>query len=200
MSVEALVRRTQEGDQLALEKLYRLLSDRYFHWIRQKIRNFHDAEDIFQEVFLKLWKTYLNPAKNFWQGEAQFFSLFNSIVRSVLIDVIRQKNQTVPLQAEEERIEDYDALLFHEDRLSPGIRKRIEAILTAQERKVWEGYLALVEAFPACHTLGKHERTRLLQEYTGLKGNAFYIVHSRMKAKIESVLREYCLIRAEEGK
>lgn len=54
--INALVKKTQSGDQAAFSALYDEFSQRLYAFIRMKVSGTEQAEDILQEVFLKAWK------------------------------------------------------------------------------------------------------------------------------------------------
>ncbi|MFA7330811.1 MAG: sigma-70 family RNA polymerase sigma factor [Candidatus Delongbacteria bacterium] len=55
MDEQELIRRAQAGDQQAFEGLMRLYQRRVMGLIRSFVRNADDAQDVFQDVFLRVW-------------------------------------------------------------------------------------------------------------------------------------------------
>lgn len=53
---EELIARLKKGNSDAFEKIFRLYSDRLFRFARSYFHTNEDAEEIIQDVFLKLWK------------------------------------------------------------------------------------------------------------------------------------------------
>jgi RNA polymerase sigma-70 factor (ECF subfamily) len=51
---EALVQRIRGGDTAAFDALYRRYGRRLFSYIRRHVRDLHQAEDLYQEVFLSV--------------------------------------------------------------------------------------------------------------------------------------------------
>jgi len=184
-----IVRNARKGDKEALAYLYSLLRQRFLPRIRRRLRDAHAAEDVFEEAFVKLYENYILSKKECWRGEGQFLRLFSKILHTTAVDHGR-KEKVLPEKENEEAF-----LGFWEEDYShwQKIKTKAEAILVGQEKRVFQGYVAAIEAFPRAHTLKKHERLRLVQEYSGLKGNAFHIAHHRMKKKLEEVLRTYHL-------
>jgi len=56
MDVEKLIDKAKTGDTDAFEALYDLYSDRIFRYIRIKVQHQQQAEDLLQEVFIKVWR------------------------------------------------------------------------------------------------------------------------------------------------
>lgn len=61
------IRKTKEGDRDAFEYLYRNYCSKVYQFTRLYITSTHDAEEIVQEVFLKLWEVHhlLDETKSF---------------------------------------------------------------------------------------------------------------------------------------
>lgn len=55
MDEAELIQRAQGGDQVAFEGLVRLYQRRVMGLIRSFVRNADDAQDVFQDVFLRVW-------------------------------------------------------------------------------------------------------------------------------------------------
>jgi DNA-directed RNA polymerase specialized sigma24 family protein len=188
--LEEMVRGARKGDREALAGLYCFLRQRFLPRIGRMVRNAHAAEDVFEEAFVKLYATYILSPKECWRGEGQFLRLFSEIIRTTAIDSIIRTGKVLPEKGNEE-----DSPVFWEEAYSPWreLKEKAEAILVGQEKRVSQGYVAMIEAFPYAHTLKKHERLRIVQQYSGLRGNAFHIAHHRMKKKVEKVLGNYRL-------
>ena len=56
MQNKDLVQRAQQGDAQAFEKIYDLYAQKIFRFIKCKIQNQQQAEDVLQEVFIKAWR------------------------------------------------------------------------------------------------------------------------------------------------
>lgn len=67
MSEIEAIRKTKEGDRDAFEYLYRNYCSKVYQFTRLYITSTHDAEEIVQEVFLKLWEAHhlLDETKSF---------------------------------------------------------------------------------------------------------------------------------------
>jgi RNA polymerase sigma-70 factor (ECF subfamily) len=56
MLIDELVKQAKTGNKQAFSELYDQFADRIFRFIRMKIANSQDAEDILQTVFIKAWQ------------------------------------------------------------------------------------------------------------------------------------------------
>lgn len=52
-----LVAKMQQGDQASFSALYDIFADRIYKYIRIKVGSTEEAEDILQEVFVKVWQS-----------------------------------------------------------------------------------------------------------------------------------------------
>jgi RNA polymerase sigma-70 factor (ECF subfamily) len=95
----ALIRRVASGDVAAFEELYRLASGLLFSVALRMLQRHEDAEELIQEVFVKLWKdaaTY-DPRR----GAPLAWAL--TITRHKAIDRIRSTTRRIRLHDEAER-------------------------------------------------------------------------------------------------
>lgn len=51
-----LVKRIQGGDLEAFSDIYELYSDSIYRYVNFKVQNSDEIDDIFQEIFVKVWK------------------------------------------------------------------------------------------------------------------------------------------------
>ncbi|WP_282035608.1 RNA polymerase sigma factor [Saccharicrinis aurantiacus] len=54
-SYRLLVKQLQASDEAAFEKVYDLMASKIYHFVKLSIKNKEDAQEITQEVFIKLW-------------------------------------------------------------------------------------------------------------------------------------------------
>lgn len=101
---EQLVADYLQGDEKALEILIRRHLNPLYNFICRFTRDASDAEDIVQEVFVKMWRNLhkFNPKKSlapYQTSKASFGSGFKtwlfSIARNAAIDFLRKK-RTIP--------------------------------------------------------------------------------------------------------
>ncbi|MFH5886037.1 sigma-70 family RNA polymerase sigma factor [Halalkalibaculum sp. DA3122] len=83
----ALVKRIKGGDTKALEELYELYKSLLFGMILSIVKKREEAEDLLQEVFMKIWE----KAHTFDEERGNVYSWIVTITRNKSIDRIRSK-------------------------------------------------------------------------------------------------------------
>lgn len=91
----SLVARARQGDQAALEELYRLYEHKAYNVALRMLGNPWDAADVTQEAFIKAF-----GAIDQFRGEARFSTWLHRIVVNAVRDHLR-KRQTDPMEDEE---------------------------------------------------------------------------------------------------
>ena len=94
--IEDHVRRAQQGDASSFAGLYESFYDKMFPYVQFKTGNTSDAEDIAEEVFLRMLES-INTFK--WQGHP-FSSWLFRIAHNLVVDYFRKKSRqkTAPLE------------------------------------------------------------------------------------------------------
>lgn len=87
MNLETLVIKFQQKDIAAYEKLYEMYSDSIFGVILNIVKKEDIAEEILQDVFVKIW----NNAKSYNASKGRFFTWILNIARNASIDYTRSK-------------------------------------------------------------------------------------------------------------
>ena len=85
-----LVERSKKGDRVAFEKLVKMYSNYVYTNAYFMLRDTHDAEDISQEVFVKVYLSI----KNF-RGLSSFKTWLRKLTINTCIDKLRVKSKTV---------------------------------------------------------------------------------------------------------
>jgi RNA polymerase sigma-70 factor, ECF subfamily len=93
---EGLVRRAQQKDTRAFAQLYEAYFDRIYRYIAMRIRNEMEAEDLTQQVFMKMLKS-ISSYKS--QG-VPFSSWIYRIAHNQVIDFLRQQNKKATVDIE----------------------------------------------------------------------------------------------------
>ena len=94
-TIEEIVDRVKEGDEVATEKLYHMYSHRIYSLCLRMVRNQADAEDLTQEVFLQAFRKI-----HTFRGDAAFSTwLYRLGVNTVLMYLRRTKRPEVSLDA-----------------------------------------------------------------------------------------------------
>ncbi|MEM8748950.1 MAG: sigma-70 family RNA polymerase sigma factor [Pseudomonadota bacterium] len=102
ITLETLLDQTAKGDRSAFKMLYERSSAKLFGVILRIIRNRQKAEDILQDVFLKVWQ----KAGSYDPSVGKPITWMATIARNRAIDVIRstRPEQTVDEPGDEEEI------------------------------------------------------------------------------------------------
>lgn len=88
MQQDQLIDQLQKGDQRSLEQLYGLYSKSIYGIIFNIIRDEKIAEEILQDVFLKIW----HNASSYDPSKGRFFTWILNIARNAAIDKLRSKD------------------------------------------------------------------------------------------------------------
>jgi len=83
-----LVAQFQAGAQNAFSKIMEKYNARIFSYVRHKVRNYEDAKDITQDIFVKVFKALPN-----WQPKATFQTWLYTIARNRCIDHFRARSK-----------------------------------------------------------------------------------------------------------
>jgi len=87
------VARAQAGDQAAIRFLYLRYKDNVYGYVLSFVRDTHEAEDVTQQVFLKL----LSVIHKYQAREVPFTSWLLRVARNAALDHLRQR-RTVPCE------------------------------------------------------------------------------------------------------
>lgn len=88
------------GDERAFELLYERHADRVYGFIKKKTKSAAEADEIFQEVFLKLHKS-----KGTFQKGFQFLPWIYTITKHVMIDRYRKTDQVYSYAEDESALD-----------------------------------------------------------------------------------------------
>lgn len=95
-----LIRRILNNDHAAIEKLHNRYVDRIFNFIYSQTNNYHDSEELLQDVFYKT-ATRLHQFK----GRSSFKTWIFKIARNVVIDYYRHRSTRKDVAVEEDTLE-----------------------------------------------------------------------------------------------
>lgn len=118
----ALVTRATQRDHDAFTQLYQLYFDRIYRYVRLKLGNAIDAEDITSAVFFNAWRTIHNFSP---QRESSFAAWLFRLAHNAVVDRFRSLKDTISLDATNPHIA-ARALL-------PGPEAHVERKLTINE-------------------------------------------------------------------
>ena len=88
MSDHDLIREVLKGDQIAIQELHGRYVDRIFHYIFMQTNNYHDAEELLQDVFFKA-ASQLHQ----FNGTSSFKTWVFKIARNTVIDYYRKNKR-----------------------------------------------------------------------------------------------------------
>lgn len=91
----ALVKRAADGDADAFGALYLRHLDAIYRYVRFRVGNARDAEDLTEQVFLKAWEAL----PNYRQRGLPFASWLYRIAHNTVVDFHRRPSPEVPLAA-----------------------------------------------------------------------------------------------------
>lgn len=91
--LDALAVRAAAGDRLAFERIYSLLVDELYAYVRGQCHDDTAAEDVISNVFLKAWRS----ARRYRAGSDQFRHWIFAIARNELRDHWRANRRTLEL-------------------------------------------------------------------------------------------------------
>jgi RNA polymerase sigma-70 factor, ECF subfamily len=86
---ESLVRRAQQKDSEAFAQLYEAYFDKIFRYIALRVRNEMEAEDMTQQVFMKM----LHSISGYKSKGVPFSSWIYRIAHNLVVDHMRQQNK-----------------------------------------------------------------------------------------------------------
>jgi RNA polymerase sigma-70 factor (ECF subfamily) len=88
MEMEELVKKFQNKDVKAFEKLYAMYSDSMHGVIYNIVRDHNVAEEVMQDVFVKVWQ----KSESYSKQKGRFFTWILNIARNAAIDKTRSKS------------------------------------------------------------------------------------------------------------
>lgn len=86
MDISKLVEDAKQGNTAAFAEIYEIYADRIFRYIRLKVQDKAQAEDILQEVFVKAWK----GLKNTREEKLNFNAWIYKIAANTINDFFRK--------------------------------------------------------------------------------------------------------------
>ena len=90
-----LLMAAKAGDEHAFASLVQIYQDRIYSLAYYMTKNHHDAEDVAQEVFLKIWRAL--PS---YRGEHEPDAWIMKIAKNTCYDFLRQRKYTEPIEYE----------------------------------------------------------------------------------------------------
>lgn len=105
LSEKELVRMYQTGDEKSFEILLNLNKDRVYGYIFSKVRNHELANDLFQEVFIKVVRTLKNGMYN---DEGKFLPWVLTIAHNMIVDHFRKAKKMQMISESSSKNEEFN--------------------------------------------------------------------------------------------
>jgi RNA polymerase sigma-70 factor (ECF subfamily) len=94
---DELIARARQGDREAFADLYQRYLPMIYAYVRARVFDDHDAEDLTEQVFLRAFETL-----SCYRGRGWPYSAFlYRVARNLLVDHIRRSRPTLPVEAAE---------------------------------------------------------------------------------------------------
>jgi RNA polymerase sigma-70 factor (ECF subfamily) len=153
LSDSALVRRAvsraQEGDREAFHFLYVRYADDVLRYVRGFVKDFHEAEDITQNVFMKLIKVI----GKYEPREVPFAAWILRVARNVALDHLRSRRLT---PCEEIRVQDDERLRIAHEK-GKDLREALEQLPVEQREVLILRHIIGLSPVEIATVLGKTE-------------------------------------------
>ena len=131
---DILLKRVQKGDLKAFEKIVELYQDKVYGIVYHMLKNKEEAEDIAQEVFIKVYQNM-----NQFQGKSSFYTWIYRITVNLCFDTLKKDRKMIYLD-EKRKTENGEIMveipseekcqeeLYEERELQQKIRKCIDKL------------------------------------------------------------------------
>jgi RNA polymerase sigma-70 factor (family 1) len=80
IDIDIVIERIKKDDERAFRQLYDLLKNRIYHFALKFTKSHHSAEEIVQEVFIKIWENRKNIKKGFSIRAYVFTTTYHTII------------------------------------------------------------------------------------------------------------------------
>ena len=168
--IRDLVRKAQEGDSASFAGLYEVFYDKIYRYVMFKTGNVSDAEDITEEVFLRMLES-INSFK--WQG-FPFSSWLFRIAHNLVVDHYRKKGRqkTTPLEDASAKVGaltyDIDTQLDVELSMTQ-VYEAMEGLTKLQKEVLSLRFAAGLSVLETAESLGKKENAVKALQHAAIK-------------------------------
>ncbi len=164
--LESLISNVGKGDKDSLSEIYGLTNRAIYGFTLSIVKNLHDAEDILQEVYIKVW----NSAPGY-KSMAKPMAWMFTIARNLCLTRLRQKPT--------HDIAEYDA--YEDNRLTQDDKMLVQALLA--KLSVEERQIVMLHSMSGL----KH---REIAEVMGINASTVLSKYSRAIKKLRKILEE----------
>ncbi len=174
-----LVAQFKVGDQNAFSKIMKKYNVRIFSYVRYKVKNYEDAKDITQDIFVKVFKALPN-----WEPKATFQTWLYTIARNRCIDHFRARSRRTTYSLDDDEQIDIP--------VATGIRSNPEKIAREGEIGMYIRN-ALSQLSPKqrdVFTLYHYEGLQIkdIAEVLGISEGTVKVHHHRAMKKLKEIL------------
>ena len=168
--IRDLVRKAQEGDAASCAGLYEVFYDKIYRYVMFKTGNVSDAEDITEEVFLRMLES-IDSFK--WQG-FPFSSWLFRIAHNLVVDHYRKKGRqkTTPLEDASTKVGaityDVDTQLDVELSMTQ-VYEAMEGLTKLQKEVLSLRFAAGLSVLETAESLGKKENAVKALQHAAIK-------------------------------
>jgi RNA polymerase sigma-70 factor, ECF subfamily len=167
--VRAAITRAQQGDIEALHFLYVRYADDVLNYVKSLVKDHHEAEDITQNVFLKLSKAI----RKYEPREVPFAAWILRVARNAALDHLRARRA---LPCEEVRVRDQDHTRISRERRND-LRRALEQLPGDQREVLILRHIVGLSPVEIADALGKTE-------------SSVHGLHHRGRQSLQMALRE----------
>jgi RNA polymerase sigma-70 factor (ECF subfamily) len=167
--VRAAIARAQEGDIEALHFLYVRYADDVLNYVKSLVKDHHEAEDITQNVFLKL----STAIRKYEPREVPFAAWILRVARNAALDYLRARRA---LPCEEVRVRDHDHGRIARERRND-LRRALEQLPGDQREVLILRHIVGLSPVEIAAALGKTE-------------SSVHGLHHRGRQSLQMALRE----------
>jgi len=185
---EELVRRTQSGDAMAFDELFRRFSPRIYGLVYNMTSHHEDANDLVQDIFSKAYRSI----KGF-KGKSSFYTWIHSIAVNMAINFLKKRGRRQQMS-----LDDLDTGLQNDKDLADLIEKRDplrEANLNDLKERLNEAMMKLSHDHSAVVTMfdiqgmPHAEIAKILGVSEGTVRSRLFYAHRQLQAHLGDLLQ-----------
>jgi len=186
---EELVRRTQSGDALAFDELFRRFSPRVYGLVYNMTSHHEDTNDLVQDIFSKAYRSI----KGF-KGKSSFYTWIHSIAVNMAINFLKKRGRRQQMS-----LDDLESGLQNDKDLADLIEKRDplrEANLNDLKERLNEAMMKLSHDHRAVVTMfdiqgmPHAEIAKILGVSEGTVRSRLFYAHRQLQAHLGDLLQE----------
>jgi RNA polymerase sigma-70 factor (ECF subfamily) len=170
--VDRYVRRAVKGDTEAFGQIYDIYADRIYGFVKSRVRNAHDAEDITETVFLKAFEAI----QSYDRRGLPFGAWLFRIARNATVDHVRRQGRTPdPVEDLEAEVGPDDTRVDEEAIAAADaeiVREAVSSLTTEQAEVITCRFLFDMDIRSTARTLDRTEGAVKALQHRALKNLA----------------------------